>query len=224
MKWSSQQQAIFNYILYQTASLVALARAGTGKTTTMVEAARRVLDERPQTRVAAMAFNKEAQLALQAKMPAKVDTKTFNAFGFHAVIRAWGKVRVDSRHEGDLLHQIDRQIRGELRSAVLDLVDWCKNTLSEPSEETAWKCGGIASVVNGQLEWVLWLAATVLSESRQQHSTISFTDQIWLPLRARALRPAVRPGHGRRGARSERGADRSGSQGGCSRRPARRGG
>jgi hypothetical protein len=105
--WSEFQNAIFAAVLAILArgrDLVVLARAGTGKTTTMVEATIRFCRANPGARVLTCAFNVKNARDLQDKLQVAgldwktASAKTLNSVGLATCKKAWGKgVRVDGK-------------------------------------------------------------------------------------------------------------------------------
>lgn len=108
-KWSSYQAVIFAAvinILTAGRDLVILARAGTGKTTTVVEAIIRFVRENPGKQVLAVAFNKDAADELGSRFeragfkwgksgdgrwqPPAVQSSTLHSFGLTTVAKAFG--------------------------------------------------------------------------------------------------------------------------------------
>jgi DNA helicase-2/ATP-dependent DNA helicase PcrA len=79
MQWSQQQESIFGWAESGEGNLVVAAYAGTGKTTTMLEAARRS----PESRILVCAFNKRIaeELTAKARDP-RVECKTLHGLGF----------------------------------------------------------------------------------------------------------------------------------------------
>lgn len=86
-KWSDEQRAIFEWVENGTGHGVVIARAGTGKTTTMREVAERI----PRTAsVLVLAFNVKIKDELKARIKGpNVTVLTLNAHGFKAIQRAW---------------------------------------------------------------------------------------------------------------------------------------
>jgi DNA helicase-2/ATP-dependent DNA helicase PcrA len=86
--WSPRQQRIFDFIEHETGSAVVCAVAGSGKTTTIVEAANRV----PVTFVSCfVAFNRSIADELAKRLPKGFPAKTLNGFGFSAWMQHTGK-------------------------------------------------------------------------------------------------------------------------------------
>ncbi len=76
-EWSPYQKAFFDAVESSTDNIVLEAVAGSGKTTTILEAMRRI----GSTDVLFLAFNKAIQTELASRVPMGVTTKTLNALG-----------------------------------------------------------------------------------------------------------------------------------------------
>lgn len=95
--WSAQQEAIFTWFSSVTPRhLVVRARAGTGKTTTIIEGINRA----PERSIRLCAFNKRIAEELSTRITnPNAQAKTLHSMGFEAVRRYWEGVRVASGDE-----------------------------------------------------------------------------------------------------------------------------
>ena len=93
MKHTEQQEEIFHAIVETESHVIVNAGAGTGKTSTIVEAANRI----DSNNAAFLCFNKSIQTELQNRLPDNVDAKTFHAFGFAAIRNAGIRTKVDEQ-------------------------------------------------------------------------------------------------------------------------------
>lgn len=91
-QWSAQQKDIFNWFKNGGDNLVVRARAGTGKTTTIVEAVKFA----PEERILLAAFNKKIAVELEERLPAGATAKTLHSLGFGFVRSYWNDIRIDS--------------------------------------------------------------------------------------------------------------------------------
>lgn len=82
---SEDQTRIFNFIENDTRSAIIVAVAGSGKTTTIVEAAKRLP---PFKSSIFLAFNKNIQTELATRLPINVQAKTFHSHGLAALARS----------------------------------------------------------------------------------------------------------------------------------------
>ena len=101
-QWSAQQQAIFDWFTSGTiqgmspddkgnTNLVVRARAGTGKTTTIIEGVNRA----PESSILVCAFNKRIAEELNTRIDnSSADAKTFHALGYAAIRRQWPGISV----------------------------------------------------------------------------------------------------------------------------------
>lgn len=80
-QWSPYQNSFFEAVSTTNDNLVLEAVAGSGKTTTILEAMRRI----GSTDVLFLAFNKSIQMELASRVPMGVTTKTLNALG-HSIL------------------------------------------------------------------------------------------------------------------------------------------
>lgn len=102
---SAQQQATLGWVRKKKGSLNLVARAGTGKTFTIVNGIiRTIYDEQPRASVAVMAYNKSAGDELGLKLTEagltnwkQVQSGTVHSFGFKFFRKLAPKVRVDGK-------------------------------------------------------------------------------------------------------------------------------
>jgi len=142
--------------------VVVVARAGTGKTTTLVEGVRLMLGH-PTTLVPSpqqaavwdalkqsagmpsvcfLAFNKAIAEELQRRVPRGCDAKTNHSLGFGVVRARFGNVKVNQYRVDDLIESITgveirllRRTRGTMLKATRELVGLAKMNLATPDAE-----------------------------------------------------------------------------------------
>lgn len=97
MAWTPQQVAVFDWLQIRTdaRALQVQARAGTGKTSTIIEGLNNADEIRNGGRVLLAAFNNRIAEELASRAPRGVTVKTLHSAGFDAVKAAWGRVGVD---------------------------------------------------------------------------------------------------------------------------------
>jgi superfamily I DNA/RNA helicase len=206
--WSEQQQAIFGWFRTpatdEVSHLVVRARAGTGKTTTIIEAVRYA----PEQKILLCAFNKRIAEELNARLREsnpKAEAKTLHAVGLAIVKKYWTNVRVNFSNERadalaqqvcgskvpdaiirlvSKLHSKGREIAPHAKEAG-DLIDIALNFECEPDEEWAMQGYDLAFVEQKALE-AMELAATV----KPVTTGIDGSDMIFLPVRNGWLFPA----------------------------------
>ena len=91
-EWSPQQTDIFGWFEdTNTGTLVVRARAGTGKTTTLLEGITRA----PEQSILLCAFNKRIAVTLNERLTnPQAEAKTLHSLGYQAIRQAWGQVAV----------------------------------------------------------------------------------------------------------------------------------
>jgi superfamily I DNA/RNA helicase len=190
--WSPQQKAIFKAIRRKdTRPILVRARAGTGKTTTIVKAA----DESPYNSVAFFAFNRKIAAELRSRTSA--DVRTLHSVGMMLVKRMWPNVEIADpprlRAEGltmdvcgpsvpvpvrkliTRLHTYAREA-APLARTMGDLTEMLLDQECEPDPQWADQ-GYDNEYIEGKA-----LEAMVRAADREV-ALIDFADQIFLPVR-----------------------------------------
>ncbi len=81
---SAHQRAVFEHVERSNANAVVMATAGSGKTTTLVEVARRLP---PGSRACFLAFNRSTAAELRSRLPSSVHATTIHALGRAALVK-----------------------------------------------------------------------------------------------------------------------------------------
>jgi superfamily I DNA/RNA helicase len=204
--WSAQQIAIFNWFENPAVSingvpehLVAIARAGTGKTTTIVEGVLRA----PEKNIVVCAFNVKIAAELQTRVASNpnVTAKTIHSLGFAAVSMYRKNLIVDVKlpyakkraHTLSVavcgatapdtilslvskLHTLGREIKPHA-TTFGELTELQQSFECEPDEQ--WIAAGFdAAYVERKA-----LAAMELASQVQSGGVIDYSDMIFLPVR-----------------------------------------
>lgn len=191
--WSKQQTAIFDFFARGKGNLVVRARAGTGKTTTILEAC----GYAPHTdKILLAAFNKRIAVELTNRVTASnVEAKTLHSLGFSYIRRHWNNVKIDvdvdfSRANAafgrvdapDEMVKLVAKLAGLLKSIMPFEMDAKKvNELAvefdlvpeEAWEEEGWSAETICEVA---------IKARDAAKVRDEQGRISFDDMIFIPL------------------------------------------
>jgi DNA helicase-2/ATP-dependent DNA helicase PcrA len=187
--WSPQQSAVFDAVADSEPDaphLVVEALAGTGKTTTIVEALRHVR----QGPTLMVAFNKAIAEELAERVPGSVQVMTLHSFGLRAITRAHGRRPID----GDATRKRIEGICGsewhgrEGRTAVARLVSVAKGCLLDADPDTLDRAADEAEIAFPDddawpRERIIKAACVVLEETLEQtEGPLDFDDMIWLPI------------------------------------------
>lgn len=197
MALNEQQNAIVEFIEIDDRSLNVIARAGCGKTFTLVEGIVRAIVDKKLGSAVLMAFNKSASVEFEQRIARmgpvyeEVDTGTVHSLGFRAW-RANRRVKVEQYKVGNIVREHGNngdETAKEHWAAVVKLVSLAKQSaigiVCEIDDRERWY-GLIEHFdvdVNGSEEDVIDLAIEVLQESNEQgESLVDFDDMIYLPL------------------------------------------
>ena len=200
--WSAQQQAIFAWFAKAVGNLVVRARAGTGKSTTLLEGVNQVPGDQ---HVLVAAFSKRIQVELAAKVTnPNVEVLTLHALGARTVRRYWEKIGVDTRGKRaddlaekvcgvsapDAIKRLVSKLGTKARELAplatcgADLVDIAQQFDCVPDDE--WKVDGFTEAwVCERAYRTLDLAAT----TKPTATGIDYADMLFLPIRNKWLRP-----------------------------------
>lgn len=203
IEWSPQQTAFLDWCETGTGSCVLEARAGTGKSTTLVEAARRIRGQ-----VALMAYNNKITKELAEKLQRagldwkKAQAKTAHGFGY-AAYRKWADqagITLKEPYDNKVRDLVDDmvQVNHKLeawRGALVDLVSLAKQTaigiVTSMQDKARWEEMAEHFDVFDEEEGpvppetklaVLRMARDVLVRSTEVKDLIDFDDMIYMPL------------------------------------------
>lgn len=200
--WSAQQERIFTALVAFLHHIIVRARAGCGKTTTIVEAVKRFCQAHPGKRVVVCAFNKKIAEELVTRFAGfGVDVKTLHSIGCAIVMRAWSGIRIEGKETkgnrakaltqavcGDRvpdaikklvtrLHSLGREIAPHAKR-LGDLTDILINFECEPDDEWV-EAGFDNNFIEERALEAMELAAS------KRPLEIDFSDMIFLPVRNR---------------------------------------
>jgi DNA helicase-2/ATP-dependent DNA helicase PcrA len=186
MKWSNKQQAVFADVASGEGHTMVDAVAGSGKTTTILEAMKSVPAGKS---VLFVAFNKSIATELAKRAPEGVDVSTLHSLGLKACTRALSRPRV----EKDKMPEIARRITGaedhwekrEWCGSVQKAVSLSKSCLAQTDDE-------IDAVIDQyglcpperEEERAAFIrdVQAVLSACREITAEVDFDDMVWLPI------------------------------------------
>ena len=204
---SSYQIAIWDHVRIGRGHAVVNAVAGSGKSTTIVQAAKLISGEG-----LFLAFNKSIADELGAKLKGtSMRASTIHAHGNAAVRDACGRVRVESRKYWDMVRLIEREAKGGTlfgaalpqRAArmltdkprsfpgkeIIRLIDLARLSLVNcelPEGDFATEVGDIAARQGVQWDYafdgvVERCVQRMMQAGMRDTNVIDFTDMVWLP-------------------------------------------
>ena len=198
--WSPEQTAVFDWFESGTDSLVVRARAGTGKTTTILEG---IHHAPPETTILVCAFNKVIATELAAKIDhPHAEALTLHAIGYRIVRRFWERMQVES-HNGDRSHKLSERVALGAPDRIVTLISKLLNLGREiapfavgPEDlrQIAWDHDCIPDQEWADYGWdvdsVLRAAYQAMQNARQRpYAGIDYSDMIYLPCVNHWIRP-----------------------------------
>jgi superfamily I DNA/RNA helicase len=165
---------------HESCHLIIEALAGTGKTTTILEA----LKVLPRgQKVAFVCFNRTIAEELKFRVPKGVLAATLHSLGGQAVCRHTKKTFRDLLDKDKVAKMLPPMAAPLVRSATLKLVSLCKNTLTEPTNENLI---GLAADFGIELEEstkaICNLVRMCLDKSKSDLNSMDFDDMLYLPV------------------------------------------
>lgn len=204
-RWFAKDQAYFDALGLEVAidvngNLIVVARAGCGKTTTILEA----INYAPEQSIALCAFNSRIAKELSERLNnPRAIAKTLHGIGYSFVYAYLGKTNVDARFRGDALtdqvvgmnapikvkrhitklHTLAREVT-PLATDVDTIIDLADN--HDLLAEDEWINMGFDDNLIG--EFVIDIMEYA-SKKEPERGTIDYADMIFLPVRNKWLRP-----------------------------------
>src|SRR5690606_17503644 len=180
--WSKYQKAIFDDIARGKGHTQVIARAGSGKTSTIVEGFYHI-PKGMQTLM--VAFNKSIQQELAQRAPGEVKVLTLHGLGYQAVRSAFPKV--GSPDTEKLYRHITAQ-RGDdaetfdVRTSIAKTVSLCKGYLADTFEkiDDVMDKHGIDTCGDPRKDFIDTVLK-VLDTTKKDNKHIDFDDMIWFP-------------------------------------------
>jgi DNA helicase-2/ATP-dependent DNA helicase PcrA len=199
-EWSDAQRRIFDWFESGTGNLRVEARAGSSKTTSILEG----INHAPERRILLCAFNKKIADELNARLQNPyAKAQTMHSVGYGCIRRYWEGVRVDDRVRGkaltdavcggsvpDAIKRLVTKLHGRTREALplattaAELLDLAEEVDCRPDDQ--WEADGfsVADVCGWALE-----AMNLAASEKPAATGIDFADMVYLPIRNRWLRP-----------------------------------
>lgn len=188
---SKYQQAIYDWIRTGTGNAVVEAVAGSGKTTTMVDALALTTGK-----VLFTAFNAAIAAELARRAPGHVTVSTLHALGLRAIKRAVPGVVVDK--DGSKVDAIattafpvkagagDRDENFDVRRAAKKMISLAKATLVDPRDSAAVAQMadryGVETEDAKDLDRVVAALGGMMDACLRQTGLVDFDDMVWMPV------------------------------------------
>lgn len=189
---SKYQEAIFEWVQKGRGDALVEAVAGSGKTTTLVEAAGLIKSRNALF----VAFNTHIVKELQSRLPTHFTVSTVHSLGYKACQRAFGKLDMQEEKYSKLVRDevsnitritfLPERERQDLTDSIKKVVNFCRLTLTNPADSKALETmiGEFSIEVNWDLlKQIRHSAQRVLDNgvTLAKNGKIDFTDMLWLP-------------------------------------------
>ncbi len=186
MNWCDKQQAVFAAVASGEGHLMIDAVAGSGKTTTILEALKHV----PVGKTCLfVAFNKSIATELARRAPPGVTVSTLHSLGLRACTRSLSRPRVEGDKAKDIAGAItgaeNNPARREWCNSVVKAVSLAKSYLAETAEQ-------IEEVIDQhqicppekeeERPSFIKDVQAVMKACREITGSVDFDDMIWLPI------------------------------------------
>lgn len=196
---TAQQAAFLSALTSTSSNLALIARAGCGKTSTILLGVDALAAIAPNAEVLVCAFNKAIADEVSSKLKAaghtdwrKIQTSTLHALGYGLIKFAF-KSEVDSKKVDRLIDNQDAPIYQFCRAQIKQLVGYAKGAgfgffpTAQIGDIGAWYALADHYDVNGfedtsDLDSVIEAAQTIYRQSLAQTNVVDFDDMILFPL------------------------------------------
>jgi len=193
-----QQQAFITALVTTTSNIALVARAGTGKTSTILMAVDEYHRAHPSHEITICAFNRAIAIEIKEKLDAKgydwrkVQGTTIHAMGF-GLVKFVFKPKVDAHKVRDLVDARNEPVFKTYRAQIIDLVRYAKGagfgffTDKQINNNAAWYDLADHFDVNGfddtsEMDDVVAAAQHIYRASLSQTDVIDYDDMILFPL------------------------------------------
>lgn len=171
VEFSKYQLDIFDWVVNGRGDAVVQAAAGSGKTFTLVEAAKLLHSKE----AIFLAFNRHIATELQKRLGTSMVAKTIHAVGMATVRSSLGKAIVDDSKYGDIAKSYAEEIANDLkRNYLLELRRWFKSRDKEKDKEPE-EPPSVGTIL-GQLKQLAHYARVTLTDTKNFNAVQDMVD------------------------------------------------
>jgi len=181
VNWSDFQKNIFKDIAQDNTHTVVIARAGSGKSSTIVEGLRYIPRGKKSLLVA---FNKAIVDELKQRASSYVDISTLHSLGFRAIKNSFGEVVLENNKSQNIVSSLigDDYDLWELNQSICKCVSLCKGFLCDTPK-------GIGDLIDKfgieifdlTREKFIEYVIKTLGLAKEKRQIVDFDDMIWFP-------------------------------------------
>lgn len=180
-KPSEYQNNIFDWIKNGSGNCIIQSVAGSGKTTTIVEATKLISEEK---KVIFLAFNKDIQMELKKKLPKHIKCKTLHSLGYSMFFMNGEQPIIDNRKNIDIVNNIlEEYDYGDdkyFREILYKVIEKTRSTIINYNTEIIhnyYKDFNYSASIK-ECE----ITEEILNKIKIDKTTIDFQDMIWFPI------------------------------------------
>lgn len=184
LEWSTYQKKIFYDVAKGAGHTIIEARAGSAKTTSIVESFK-YLPRGKKT--IALAFNKIIQKELQERSPSYVDCLTFHSLGLRAIKQRFLTVEIDDYKVFNIVKEFNEcqengKLNYDLAYAICDTVAYCKYGLVDAPSGIDYLISrfGIDLCELDRKDFIR-LVIRALAKDKDETTKVDFNDMCWFP-------------------------------------------
>lgn len=187
--WNEGQRSVFADVESGEGHTNVAARAGTGKTTTIVEAFRYIPTG---TEALMVAFNKSIANELEARMKgssADVNVSTLHSYGNGAIFKSFGRMELDKNRVDGIIDELfgEKAVSFDRRRAITKTVSLAKSTLSHESSEIEelvedFGIDDAGDTPEDRTRFAEQVRTVLNRCAKVEDGHIDFDDMVWLPV------------------------------------------
>lgn len=177
---SSYQTRIFEFIQNGSGNGLVNAVAGSGKSTTLIEAAKLL----PTRNALFVAFNKSIADELKKKLNNLMEARTIHSLGLNIVKNYLKEIKTDEKKYKTIVNQTCPQLKPEEKLLLEQLIDYARYTLTDPNDSEAMELVAEhynldTTFFNKAFPYLAECLTKGIQVAKEQKK-VDFTDMIWL--------------------------------------------
>ncbi len=179
--WSDYQKAIFKEIAFGNQHCMVIARAGSSKTSTLIEGSKYI----PKGKKSLFcAFNKSIQEELKNKLNERIECSTLHSLGYRGIRQRFGNVELDDNKCWNIVEDLignSKENYGVIDN-VCKTITLCKANLADiPSKVDEIILEYDIDLCEYEPEIFIKYVLQGLRKCKEQTNVIDFMDMIWFP-------------------------------------------
>jgi DNA helicase II / ATP-dependent DNA helicase PcrA len=177
--WSPYQKRLFYSIAKETENLLVIARAGSAKTSSLVEGARYIPIGK---RTLFCAFNKHIQEELQRRIGDRIECLTLHSLGLRGVKQRFPEVEIKKYKCWDIARELVGDDRYDLVDSLVRTTNLCKAMLVDaPTKIDDLMADFNIDTCEEETEKFIQYICQILRKCKEDTTSVDFSDMVWFP-------------------------------------------